>query len=146
MQLSSHFSLEELTISQTASRYGIDNTPSPEIITHLKRLCMTLEQVRALVGVPIIVSSGYRCPALNRAVGGAKNSAHTLGLAADINAVHFTPQQLAQRVIDSPIPFDQLILEFGAWVHIGLAEGAMRREVLTAKHEGGRTVYVPGME
>lgn len=145
MQLTSHFALEEMTISQTASRYGIDNTPSPEIVSCLKRVCLTLEQVRAMIGVPIIVSSGYRCPALNRAVGGAKNSAHVLGMAADINAAHYTPRQLAQRIIDSPISFDQLILEFGAWVHLGLAEGGMRREILTAKREGGRTVYVPGL-
>jgi hypothetical protein len=137
-----------MTLSQTAVRYGINNDPTPEIIENLKRVAGVLEEIRSLVNMPIVVSSGYRSPALNRAVGGARNSAHVLGLAADINAARLDPKRLAQIIADSPIRFDQLIMEFGRWVHVGLATGLAqpRREILTAKTVNGRTQYVKGIE
>jgi uncharacterized protein YcbK (DUF882 family) len=76
-------------ISQTAARMGIDNTPTPEILKNLRIMAAKLEEIRSLLGVPVLVSSGYRCPALNKAVGGSKGSAHLLGLAADITAPSF---------------------------------------------------------
>ena len=81
-KLSEHFTLEELIFSQTAMRKGIDNTPAPDIVRNLRRLAGALEDVRALLGAPVVISSGFRGEALNRAVGGARNSAHMRGLAA----------------------------------------------------------------
>lgn len=144
MQLSEHFSLEEMTVSQTAARRGIDNTPSPEIVENLKKVCDVLEQIRAVVGRPILVSSGYRCPELNDAVGGARDSAHTKGLAADINAQGMTPLELANRIRHAGIVYDQLIFEFERWIHIGLSDKP-RHQVLTAKLVNGATHYFIGI-
>ena len=83
MQLSPNFSLSELVYSETAEKNGIDNTPPPEIVENLKRLAAGLETVRALLGAPLEISSGYRCVALNEAVGGSGASQHLLGLAVD---------------------------------------------------------------
>lgn len=144
MQLSKNFSLAELVGSQVATRKGIDNTPTPAVVANLTRLAALLEQVRALVGAPITVSSGYRSPALNRAVGGAASSAHVLGLAADISTAKLAPKALAMLIRQSDIAFDQLIYE-GTWVHIALSASAPRRQVLTAKFAGGGVSYVKGI-
>lgn len=144
MNLSPHFSLAELIASQVATRKGIDNAPAAAIVANLTRLAALLEQVRALVGAPIAISSGYRSPALNKAVGGAANSAHVLGLAADISMSKLAPKALALLIRQSDIAFDQLIYE-GTWVHIGLSTGAPRRQVLTAKFAGGGVSYVAGI-
>ena len=144
MNLSAHFTLEELTASQTATRRGIDNTPPATVLGNLRRLAGLLEQVRAAVGLPIRVSSGYRCSVLNRAIGGATNSAHMTGLAADITAPSLSPRQLAAAIIAAGVKFDQLIYE-GAWVHIGLSAGEPRNQVLTAHFAGGRVNYTEGI-
>jgi len=121
-----------MVISQTAARMGIDNTPTPEILKNLRIMAAKLEEIRSLLGVPVLVSSGYRCPALNKAVGGSKGSAHMLGLAADITAPSFgTVLQTARKIAASGIEYDQLIYEFVSWVHIGLSGGAPRRENLS---------------
>lgn len=143
MFLTPHFTLAEMTASQVASREGLDNTPDNLTIANLVELCRTLEQVRALVGTPILVSSGYRSPALNRKVGGSATSAHLRGLAADINAVSITPKELAKRIVGSDLAFDQLILEFDSWVHLGLAESRQRREVMTLRKGTG---YLAGLQ
>ena len=83
MQLTPNFSLEQLIHSETAERERIDNTPAPEIVKNLRLLAQGLEQVRTLIGFPLDISSGYRCPRLNSRVGGAKTSQHTRGQAAD---------------------------------------------------------------
>ncbi|HYA28393.1 MAG TPA: D-Ala-D-Ala carboxypeptidase family metallohydrolase [Acidobacteriota bacterium] len=133
--LSDHFTLEELILSQTAAREGIDNTPSPVIVHNLCRLVEVLEEVRSLLGgVPMLVSSGYRSPALNQAVKGANKSAHMDGLAADFTAPRFgTVIQVANKIADSQIVYDQLIHEYGSWVHIALAatDVTPRRENLS---------------
>ena len=144
MNLSPHFSLAELVSSQVATRKGIDNAPAPAIVANLTRLAALLEQVRALVGAPIAISSGYRSPALNKAVSGAANSAHVLGLAADISTAKLAPKALALLIRQSDIAFDQLIYE-GTWVHIALSASAPRRQVLTAKFAGGGVSYVAGI-
>ena len=144
MNLSPHFSLAELVASQVATRKGIDNTPAAVVVANLTRLAALLEQVRALVGAPIAISSGYRSPALNKAVSGAANSAHVLGLAADISTAKLTSKALALLIRQSGIIFDQLIYE-GTWVHIALSAGAPRRQVLTAKFAGGGVTYVAGI-
>lgn len=142
MNLSPHFTLDELTISQAAARKGLDNTPTPQALENLKRLAATLEEVRALVGKPLIVSSGYRSKDVNRAVGGSKMSAHMSGLAADINCPGLSPVALAHVIKSSGIAFDQLILEFDSWVHIAIAEGEPRRQLLTIRSGTG---YMKGI-
>ncbi|MGE7992780.1 D-Ala-D-Ala carboxypeptidase family metallohydrolase [Pseudomonas sp. NPDC089554] len=142
MYLTPHFTLEELITSQIAAREGLDNTPAPEALANLKLLCLLLEQVRELVGGPIVVSSGFRCAELNRRVGGAANSAHTQGLAADFNTPACGPRALAERIRDSDLVFDQLILEFDRWVHLAVAAERPRREVLTVRRGTG---YLPGI-
>lgn len=144
-QLTTHFTLAELTASDTAARRGIDNTPSDFALANLLRTAQTLEEVRskAAGNKPIIVTSGYRCPELNKAVGGAANSAHVLGLAADINQPGMTPYEFGLAIQRAGIEFDQLIHEFGRWVHIGLAPAGQkpRRQLLTIKTGTG---YMPG--
>lgn len=142
MNLSEHFTQAELTLSETAARRGIDNTPDAFILANLKTLAGELEKVRALVGRPVNVTSGYRSPALNKAIGGALNSAHMQGLAADINVNGYTPRQLALKIRDSDLMFDQLILEYDNWVHFGLSLGAPRRELLTIRNGTG---YMKGI-
>ncbi|MFN0163813.1 MAG: D-Ala-D-Ala carboxypeptidase family metallohydrolase [Burkholderiales bacterium] len=145
-RLSPHFSLEELTASQTAAREGIDNMPDAEARHNLARLAATLEEVRTLLGgVPIIISSGYRSPALNRRVKGARASAHMTGLAADFTApAAGTVLQVARKIAASHIEFDQLIHEYGAWVHMGLAaaDSTARRQTLSIFRGTG---YLPGL-
>lgn len=142
-KLSPHFTLGELTASDTAARRAIDNTPSEAIVSNLHRVAATLEAVRALHGKPLVVTSGYRCPALNQAVGGARDSAHVKGLAADINVPGISPYDLGSAIINAGIEFDQLIHEFGSWVHIGLAPDGVkpRGQLLTIKRGTG---YVSG--
>lgn len=144
MNLTPHFSLAELVASQVATRNNINNTPAPAVVANLKRVAELLEQVRALVGAPITVSSGYRSPALNRAVGGAASSAHVLGLAADISTNRLGAKALALLIRQSGIVFDQLIYE-GTWVHIALSAGAPRRQVLTAKFGAAGVSYLAGI-
>ncbi|EHR71651.1 hypothetical protein BurJ1DRAFT_2828 [Burkholderiales bacterium JOSHI_001] len=123
-KLSEHFTLEEFTASQTAARKGIDNTPDAAALRNLSRLAATLEVVRAALGhKPIVVSSGYRCPALNTAIGGAKGSFHTKGLAVDFTVKDFgTVLATARAIARLDIPRDQIIYEYGRWIHLGLAE------------------------
>ncbi|UGQ45072.1 D-Ala-D-Ala carboxypeptidase family metallohydrolase [Massilia endophytica] len=144
MKLTEHFTLEELTESQIAVRHRLDNRPGPAALANLRRLAALLEQVRAVASRPIAVSSGYRSPAVNAAVGGAGKSAHLLGLAADITAPGMTPKELARVVIDAGVVFDQLIFE-GTWVHIALSEGPPRGQVLTAVFVPGGVVYERGI-
>jgi len=144
MQLTEHFSLDELVNSQIATRRRIDNTPTDRIVDNLKSTAAVLEEIRALVGKPIVVSSGYRCPALNVAVGGASKSMHVQGLAADINAVGLSARELAQKIAASDILFDQVIFE-GHWVHVGLSEKEPRRQVSTAHFGPSGTTYVAGI-
>ncbi|MGS0744007.1 D-Ala-D-Ala carboxypeptidase family metallohydrolase [Glaciimonas sp. GG7] len=143
--LTAHFTLEELVHSNTARTLGIDNTPPPDISANLRRLARFDELVRLeLDGAAMSISSGYRCPVLNRAVGGASNSAHLHGLANDFIAPAFgTPMAICQKLDQSYLQFDQLIYERAGtkvWVHLGIAaEGVKpRRQVLTIDGKGTR--------
>ena len=120
MKLTKNFWLAEFTRSQTAARKNIDNNPSEEIIEHLTKTARQLELVRELLdNNAIIISSGYRCLELNLAIGGSATSAHMNGWAADFTCSKFgTPEEVWEFLQDSEIDFDQLILEFGQWIHI----------------------------
>jgi hypothetical protein len=145
MQLSEHFNLNEFTISQTATRKGIDNTPSAPVIERLRMLAATLERVRGLLGnSPIRISSAYRCKELNRAIGSGDSSAHVLGYAVDFTCPIFgTPKEVAQEIAASSIKFDQLIYE-GTWIHLSI-DPRNRRELLTATFKNGKASYTKGI-
>jgi zinc D-Ala-D-Ala carboxypeptidase len=146
MQISEHFTLEELCFSETAARLHLDNTPSAEVIASLRRVATAMEDIRArLGGRPVIVHSGYRSPDVNAAIGATPTSAHCRGLACDFVVPEFgTPAEVALAILHSNINFDQLILEYG-WVHLGLAEEgtAPRREALTKPSP--KAEYEPGI-
>ena len=128
-----HFTIAELTRSATARKLGIDNTPPPEAEAALRLLTDNLlDPVRELWGKPIIVTSGYRCAALNRAVGGARNSHHLKGMAADITTgSQADNRRLFQLIMQSSLPFTQLIDEHGfSWIHISFDMSDLRRQVL----------------
>lgn len=148
-RLSPHFSLAELTVSNAGARAGLRNVPVGSALDNLTRLALLLESVRGLLfNAPILVSSGYRSPAVNNLVGGAHNSAHTRGLAADFIAPKYgRPRDICEAIRASSIQFDQLIYE-GTWVHIAAPAVAAvpRREVLTAVFRGGMPVqYLKGL-
>lgn len=147
MQLSKHFSLDELTVTST----GLPNTPIGDELENLYRLVEVLEQVRFELGHPVIISSGYRAPSINSIVGGSKSSAHIKGLAADFSCPGYgTPKEICIALIDAGLKFDQLILEYkdgtrnlgGDWVHLGLKPEGSRQMVMT-RLTGGR--YLPGL-
>lgn len=134
--LSAHFSLDELTASDTAARAGIDNTPPADVLDALRHTATGLEAVRVLLGAPLHVSSGYRSPALNKQVGGQPSSQHCKGEAADFTAPQFgTPEQIVARLVASGLAYDQVILEFGRWVHISFG-GKQRRQALVIDKAG----------
>jgi len=143
-QLSVNFALEDLTRSQTAARLGIDNTPSQEVVGQLTALCeQLLEPARALLGVHLQVDSGYRCPNLNAHVGGAPTSAHVDGRAADVVPLGLDLQKAFDLLRKSQLPFDQVIFECQAWIHLALARPgvAPRRQALTASGGPGAWRY-----
>lgn len=133
-----YFTMNELTHSATAIRKGIDNTPDNTAKANLTALVANiLDPLREAYGKPIVVSSGYRCAKLNRAVGGVARSQHITGQAADIQSVskskaeHKKLFELAQRL---RLPFDQLIDEYDyKWVHISFNTRGNRRQVLHVK-------------
>jgi zinc D-Ala-D-Ala carboxypeptidase len=135
--LTPHFTLREMTESQTAARLGILNLPTEKELANLERLARALEEVRASVRRPIRISSAFRSLRLNLAVGGASNSAHLRGLAADINVNGMTPRQLAKHIAGMDLPFHQLILEYDSWVHFGLHESRTSRDLLTIRKGTG---------
>ena len=143
--LSDHFSQDELTASQTATRQGIKNTPSPAVVENLRMLAALLEQVRTLLGSHSIhISSGYRSLALNRYIGSNDTSAHIRGYAADFTCPAFgTPIEVAKKIAESNLKFDQLIYE-GTWVHIS-CDPQNRRQLLTARFKDGHTYYTTGI-
>lgn len=144
-KLSEHFTLEELTFSSTAQRKQIDNNPPAEVLENMKRLAAGLEEVRAALGnKPMRINSGYRSPKLNRAVGGARLSAHMAGYAADFVCPEFgSPLKIVKALAATGIQFDKLIQE-GTWVHISFAPEA-RRQLLTAHFGPNGTSYTAGV-
>jgi len=146
MKLSKNFVLSELTKSNTAKRLGIKNEPTKEHMDNLQMLIRDLIQpIRDGIG-PIRVSSGYRNPELNRAIGGSRKSQHCKGEALDLQFWEMgkmNNKAIYDWVLQSGIEFDQMINEFDfAWIHISLKGEDNRRQVLEAyKDEDGDTKY-----
>ena len=151
MRLSTNFTLEEFTRSQTAIRQNIDNTPTEEHSENLKLLCeMVLQPVRDHFG-PIAINSGYRGVVLNKTIGGSFKSQHCQGQAADIECPGTGNRHVADWISDN-CTFDQLILEFhtpgipdSGWVHVSFNRGSNSMPRLRAVKEDGKTVYKNGL-
>ena len=141
MRLSPHFTLAEFTRSDKAIELGEPNQPTRAHLSNLQRLAAGMEKVRAICGDrPITITSAYRNPKVNRAVGGVPTSAHALGHAADFTVAGLTPMAAARMIRDSALGFDQLILETGRGiVHLSF-DPRGRREVKTQRDGPGTAV------
>ena len=121
MNLSPHFTLEELTHSEVAARNGWDNSPTQEEISNLQRLAYLLEKVKEAVGgKPVMINSGFRSKQVNDAVGSKDSSQHRIGCAADIRVPGMTPDEVTKAIIASGLPFQQVIREFDRWTHVAI--------------------------
>jgi uncharacterized protein YcbK (DUF882 family) len=140
MQLSEHFSLEELTHTDHRE---FDNTPNADEISNLNRLANFLEQVKTVLGgKPIMVNSAFRCKQVNDAVGSKDTSQHRIGCAADIRVPGMTPDEVVKAVIASGIGYDQVIREFDRWTHISVPshpEDKPRQQALIIDKQGTRS-------
>jgi hypothetical protein len=151
-RLSEHFTLGEFLKSQTALRRGIRNIPSETIISKLTAVCVNvLEPVRQHFGRPVVISSGYRSPALNAAIGGSKTSQHMKGEAADWE-IPGIPNPAAAEWVHKNLNYDQLILEMytrgqpnSGWIHVGYSGAPHKNQELTYTRVGGRMRYLTGL-
>jgi hypothetical protein len=140
MQLSIHFSLEELIASDKAKSLAINNVPPDFIVERLKTTAAHMEEVRDILRSPVLVSSAYRCLLLNAAVGSKPTSDHPQGYAVDFTSPAFGgPIKVARELVAHLSGWDQIIYE-GTWVHISF-NPRMRRQVLTKRGDG----YLPGL-
>ena len=152
MNLTTNFSLHELTKSETALRMGFDNTPGEAEIEALRLLCeKVLQPVRDHFGKGVKVNSGFRSSETNQATGGSKSSDHVKGQAADIEIPGVANADLAQWIMDN-LDYTQLILEFytpgipdSGWVHVSYDPDNLKKQELTAMKVAGKTQYVPGL-
>ena len=149
-RITPNFWLSELMMSQYAVRYGIANVPSTLALVNLRQiLAPGLQRVRGVLNAAMLISSAFRSPELNKAIGGASNSQHMDGLAADFTAPGFgSPIKVCRKIIEEAelIGFQQIIAE-GRWVHIGFppAGEAPKFEVLTAHFGAGGVAYSRGL-
>ena len=139
MNLSPHFTLDELTHTDHRE---IDNSPNQSEIENLQRLANFLEEVKTVLGgKPVMISSGFRCKALNDAVGSKDSSQHRIGCAADFRVPGMTPDEVVRAVIASGIGYDQIIREFDRWTHISVPNEparAPRKQALIIDKQGTR--------
>ena len=118
MNLSPHFTLEELTFTEHRE---FDNTPNDQELANLVRLAEFLEQIKTLLdGKPIMINSAFRSEEVNRAVGSKDTSQHRRGCAADFRVPSMTPNEVVQAIKASDLNYDQLIREFDAWTHVSI--------------------------
>jgi putative chitinase len=149
-QLSEHFSLHEGTYSKNAVDKGLDNSPSTVQLENMKVAAAGMEQVRALLGKPIKVSSWLRLPAVNVAAGGSEKSAHMDGFAIDFRCDGFgSPYEICNAIVASGIKFDQIIHEYSmtpdkGWVHLSFAP-PLRRDIRTIMRPTRSPAYLPGI-
>lgn len=141
MKLTPNFTLEELTQSEMAERKGLDNTPNQDVKANLVRLAKFLEEIRRVLGRPIMVNSAYRSPEVNTAIGSKPTSQHCIGCAADIKVPGLTPDNIVKEIIKTNLEYDQLIREFDSWVHISIPNkfaDKPRKQVLIIDKAGTR--------
>jgi len=143
MKITDHFAWEEMAFSQTAIRLGMDNIPDELKKQNIKWLCVKiLEPIRVKQG-PVIVTSGYRCPELNKAIGGSATSQHCQGQAADIVVPGMKIEELFLWITEKTnLPYDQCIQEFGSWVHISYTRERQRKQALRAIRNKGKVEYL----
>ena len=144
MNLSPHFTFEEATSSVTAELQGIKNSPPPKVLVNMRRCAERLEEVRKVTG-PLMINSWFRSPELNKAVGGAFNSAHMTGWAIDLHSPTIHVYDLGKMIIGMGIDFDQIIYEYGQWVHLSF-DPANRKQVLTKFDGPYRTGWMTQLE
>lgn len=137
MKLSKYFTYNELTFSETAKRLKYTNTPSHKQLKSLTNTAQQLDKVRELLGCPVIVTSGYRSLAVNRAIGSSDNSQHIKGEAVDFRTVEHSPRKIVELIKKSDIEFDQLVLEYDSWVHISFSS-RNRKQILIIDNKGTR--------
>lgn len=139
MNLSEHFTLEELTAT---SHREFDNTPNATEMANLTRLAAMLEQVKTLLGgKPVMINSGFRSKQVNDSVGSKDTSQHRIGCAADIRVPGMTPNEVVKAIMSSDIGYDQLIREFDSWTHISVPNTlstAPRKQALIIDKAGTR--------
>jgi len=141
IKLSAGFNLDEFTISQVAERHGYHNQPNEIQIDNLTNLCANvLQPLRDLIQVPIVITSGFRSFDVNTIVGGASNSQHLEGKAADFIVPSMNLADVFNIIINK-LPFDQLIYEFGKWIHVSWNGERNRKEVLTSEMIASKTKY-----
>jgi zinc D-Ala-D-Ala carboxypeptidase len=145
-KLSEHFWLHEFCVSETAARLGIEIDPADAVIQNLALLCESLlEPIRIAIDRPMMILSGYRPYAVNKAVKGSKNSAHLLGLAADVRVVGMAPMDVFRFIRSLGLTqVDQVICEFDQWTHIGLTRDPAtmpRHQYLIATRGSRGVVY-----
>jgi uncharacterized protein YcbK (DUF882 family) len=142
MNLTPHFTLDELTASETAARNDWDNSPNDAELENLKRLADFLEQVKVVLGgKPVMINSAFRSKKVNDAVGSRDTSQHRIGCAADIRVPGMTPDQVVKAVIASGIGYDQVIREFDRWTHISIpnsVDTSPRKQALIIDKAGAR--------
>jgi uncharacterized protein YcbK (DUF882 family) len=131
MNLSPHFTLDELTHTDHRE---IDNSPTQAEIDNLQQLANFLEEVKTVLGgKPIMISSGFRCKALNDAVGSKDTSQHRTGFAADFRVPGMTPDEVVRAVVASGIGYDQIIREFDRWTHISVSDKPRKQALIIDK-------------
>jgi len=139
--LSENFNLDEFLISQAAERLGYDNTPEEWMCFFLSELCdHVLQPLREIVGVPIIIISGYRSLEANAAICGSHNSQHMEGKAADFIIPGMDLVNVF-NIIFKNLPYDQLIYEFGKWIHVSYDVEENRKQAMISNKVAGKTVY-----
>ena len=141
MKLTENFCLEEFTVSQVAERHGYKNEPNAMQIENLRLLCVNvLQPLREIIAVPIFINSGFRSFDVNAAVGGKFNSQHLEGKAADFVVPSMNLVD-AFNIVLQRLVFDQLIYEFGKWIHVSWNIEMNRKDVMISKKVYGKTVY-----
>lgn len=139
MNLSTHFTLEELTITDHRE---LENTPNETELANLKRLAEFLETVKTVLGgKPIMVNSAFRSKAVNDAVGSKDTSQHRIGCAADIRVPGLTPDEVVKAIIASGIGYDQVIREFDRWTHISIPNAGTPRKQALIIDKAGTRIY-----
>lgn len=155
MQLTPHFSLGELTVSETAKARRLDNTPSGKELDNLKKLAEFLEKIRSLLGCPMTVNSAYRSPQIEILVSGKAYGQHMRGEACDFVPVGVNLAAAYYKILNSDLPFDQLIYEkpnkdYGGWLHVSIAtDRPARRQPLVYGWftiRGDKMKYLPASQ